>query len=199
MNTMIECMRQRERVDRGVVGGGRVNDRDTVLSLHRLRQLQQEHFNRILGGNVLTRQSTSASALEDGATGYGPNSVVYGVPSYPAVGRVIGFYNQNTMVFELDDMYTRASPSEIHQLIMSGGAADAEAENFVAVGVPLTYSASAATGAGADAADSTAPSELQQESAPVDRGVSYPRAESGDGARIPTGTGAGGSDASDAV
>ena len=113
----------------------------------------------------MTRQSTSASALEDGATGYGPNSVVYGVPSYPAVGRVIGFYNQNTMVFELDDMYTRASPSEIHQLIMSGGAADAEAENFVAVGVPLTYSASAATGAGADAADSTAPS------APADSGT----------------------------
>ena len=153
MNTMIECMRhQREYADRvrgGADGARAANDRDAVLSLQHLRQLQQEHLSRILAGNVGTRPAA-------GAATYAGSALVYGVPSYPAEGRVIGFYNETTMAFELDDTFTSASPSDIHQLIVSGGAADAEAADYVAVGVPITFSADAPPAPGAEGAGGSA-------------------------------------------
>ena len=126
MQLIIECLRQRELNDtaRGAAatGGRRTSTRSAAPPAHTaalsLRQLRHERLGAALFGAV---RSESVVSRENAA-------VVYGVPSAPAVGRVIGFYNRTTMVFELDDRYEADDDA---------AALAASDEDAVAVGIPI--------------------------------------------------------------
>ena len=121
MQLIIECLHQREVNDTARRAGAQ-HSTSAAAAGHNavsLRQLRHERLGAALFGAV---RSESVSR---------ENAVVYGVPSAPAVGRVIGFYNRTTMVFELDDRYD--VDDELDGFGTGGGGDDVA----VAVGVPI--------------------------------------------------------------
>lgn len=160
MHLIFECIRRyrdyQDRFDDTAtsnsnenINGADNSNSHLVLNLQQLRDLQEQQIQRLMNNANQREGSGTGSGGDDRGSGSSSgngggrgtsgsfrrseiDSIVYGVPSVPSTGRVIGYYNEESQSFEIDENAEEVINNP-HTNIADDSMPD------VTIGVPIIY------------------------------------------------------------